>query len=170
MINTQVEKKNKSNLIINNISSLESSRQELCSIRHLIKRRSLMQYKIREIEERVVTARTSSTAFVKGGAGTSLEELINKLLDLKDLYNKEEIEINNKIMTVEKNINIVAANNPLLANILSMYFVDGKKLEQVSLDVGYCYSQTKMYLKRGILNYSTIKQHINKVQPQIANT
>lgn len=144
---------------MNNIThtNLTQARKELHDFRHLLKRQALAKEKIAEAEVKVLSARTVYYMASKAYSGrTQLSDWINELLDLKQVYEAEESRVHKLLLLIETKINEVAKLNPLLSNILTLYFIKGYKLEQVALDVGYCYSQTKMYLRRGIVSYSLI--------------
>lgn len=87
--------------------------------------------------ERVMHLSQNLTGLPKAKSNTNyeLEKIIDDFKDILEMVHEEQAKLNAVVVQLNK-------LKPLYKNILYKRYVEGKRLEQVSTEVGYSYNRT----------------------------
>lgn len=113
--------------------------KEYTSIKRELKQ---IQFKLKELEERKTSIKSMviSDMNVQTSHNNNLiEDLLIKIEECIEEYNKKEIELYNKQLEIEKCINSLEPTERIIAR---SRYIEGKTFEQISVDLNYSWRHT----------------------------
>lgn len=132
----------------------EEAKKLLKEYKQLIVRKKQLDKLISDLEKEVLSAKSPIVDPTLIGSNSSLASKISFLVDLKNEYENIVINLNNKILIIEKALMNVAKNSGVLyANILHYKFIEGNTLEAISVIIGYSYPQTIRIYNSALKNF-----------------
>ena len=113
--------------------------KEYTSIKRELKQ---IQFKLKELEERKTSIKSMVISDMNGQTShnnNSIEDLLIKIEECIEEYNKKEIELYNKQLEIEKCINSLEPTERIIAR---SRYIEGKTFEQISVDLNYSWRHT----------------------------
>lgn len=113
--------------------------KEYTSIKRELKQ---IQFKLKELEERKTSIKSmviSDMNVQTSHNNNSIEDLLIKIEECIEKYNKKEIELYNKQLEIEKCINSLEPTERIIAR---SRYIEGKTFEQISVDLNYSWRHT----------------------------
>nr|DAF13195.1 MAG TPA: Protein of unknown function (DUF722) [Caudoviricetes sp.] len=113
--------------------------KEYTSIKRELKQ---IQFKLKELEERKTSIKSmviSDMNVQTSHNNNSIEDLLIKIEECIEEYNKKEIELYNKQLEIEKCINSLEPTERIIAR---SRYIEGKTFEQISVDLNYSWRHT----------------------------
>ena len=113
--------------------------KEYTSIKRELKQ---IQFKLKELEERKTSIKSmviSDMTVQTSHNNNSIEDLLIKIEECIEEYNKKEIELYNKQLEIEKCINSLEPTERIIAR---SRYIEGKTFEQISVDLNYSWRHT----------------------------
>lgn len=113
--------------------------KEYTSIKRELKQ---IQFKLKELEERKTSIKSMVISDMNVQAShnnNSIEDLLIKIEECIEEYNKKEIELYNKQLEIEKCINSLEPTERIIAR---SRYIEGKTFEQISVDLNYSWRHT----------------------------
>ena len=113
--------------------------KEYTSIKRELKQ---IQFKLKELEERKSSIKSmviSDMNVQTSHNNNSIEDLLIKIEECIEEYNKKEIELYNKQLEIEKCINSLEPTERIIAR---SRYIEGKTFEQISVDLNYSWRHT----------------------------
>ena len=113
--------------------------KEYTSIKRELKQ---IQFKLKELEERKTSIKSmviSDMNIQTSHNNNSIEDLLIKIEECIEEYNKKEIELYNKQLEIEKCINSLEPTERIIAR---SRYIEGKTFEQISVDLNYSWRHT----------------------------
>lgn len=113
--------------------------KEYTSIKRELKQ---IQFKLKELEERKTSIKSmviSNMNVQTSHNNNSIEDLLIKIEECIEEYNKKEIELYNKQLEIEKCINSLEPTERIIAR---SRYIEGKTFEQISVDLNYSWRHT----------------------------
>ena len=113
--------------------------KEYTSIKRELKQ---IQFKLKELEERKTSIKSMVISDMKvqsSHINNSIEDLLIKIEECIEEYNKKEIELYNKQLEIEKCINSLEPTERIIAR---SRYIEGKTFEQISVDLNYSWRHT----------------------------
>lgn len=113
--------------------------KEYTSIKRELKQ---IQFKLKELEERKTSIKSmviSDMNVQTSHNNNSIEDLLIKIEECIEEYNKKEIELYNKQLEIEKCINSLEPTERIIAR---SRYIEGKTFEQISVDLNYSWRNT----------------------------
>lgn len=113
--------------------------KEYTSIKRELKQ---IQFKLKELEERKTYIKSmviSDMNVQTSHNNNSIEDLLIKIEECIEEYNKKEIELYNKQLEIEKCINSLEPTERIIAR---SRYIEGKTFEQISVDLNYSWRHT----------------------------
>ena len=113
--------------------------KEYTSIKRELKQ---IQFKLKELEERKTSIKSmviSDMNVQTTHNNNSIEDLLIKIEECIEEYNKKEIELYNKQLEIEKCINSLEPTERIIAR---SRYIEGKTFEQISVDLNYSWRHT----------------------------
>lgn len=113
--------------------------KEYTSIKRELKQ---IQFKLKELEERKTSIKSmviSDMNVQTSHNNNSIEDLLIKIEECIEEYNKKEIELYNKQLEIEKCINNLEPTERIIAR---SRYIEGKTFEQISVDLNYSWRHT----------------------------
>ena len=101
-----------------------------------------IQFKLKELEERKTSIKSmviSDMNVQTSHNNNSIEDLLIKIEECIEEYNKKEIELYNKQLEIEKCINSLEPTERIIAR---SRYIEGKTFEQISVDLNYSWRHT----------------------------
>ena len=113
--------------------------KEYTSIKRELKQ---IQFKLKELEERKTSIKSmviSDMNVQTSHNNNSIEDLLIKIEECIEEYNKKEIELYNKQLEIEKCINSLEPTERIIER---SRYIEGKTFEQISVDLNYSWRHT----------------------------
>ena len=101
-----------------------------------------IQFKLKELEERKTSIKSmiiSDMNVQTSHNNNSIEDLLIKIEECIEEYNKKEIELYNKQLEIENCINSLDATERIIAR---SRYIEGKTFEQIAVDLNYSWRHT----------------------------
>ena len=113
--------------------------KEYTSIKKELKQ---IQFKLKELEERKTSIKSmiiSDMNVQTSHNNNSIEDLLIKIEECIEEYNKKEIKLYNKQLEIENCINSLAPTERIIAR---SRYIEGKTFEQIAVDLNYSWRHT----------------------------
>ena len=113
--------------------------KEYTSIKKELKQ---IQFKLKELEERKTSIKSmiiSDMNVQTSHNNNSIEDLLIKIEECIEEYNKKEIKLYNKQLEIENCINNL---EPIERIIMRLRYIEGKTFEQIAVDLNYSWRHT----------------------------
>ena len=113
--------------------------KEYTSIKKELKQ---IQFKLKELEERKTSIKSmiiSDMNVQTSHNNNSIEDLLIKIEECIEEYNKKEIELYNKQLEIENCINSLEPTERIIAR---SRYIEGKTFEQIAVDLNYSWRHT----------------------------
>ena len=113
--------------------------KEYTSIKKELKQ---IQFKLKELEERKTSIKSmiiSDMNVQTSHNNNSIEDLLIKIEECIEEYNKKEIKLYNKQLEIENCINSL---EPTERIIMRLRYIEGKTFEQIAVDLNYSWRHT----------------------------
>lgn len=123
---------------------------QLYSYRKIKKERDDIQRRRENLEDAMYSPRSQRLdGMPRGGSGAGdiLEERMDRKDELLELYQAKEAELDAALLAIEQAIDKLEPTQRL---ILRLHYIDGLTWEQVTVAVGYSWSQTHRYHKAAL--------------------
>ena len=101
-----------------------------------------IQFKLKELGERKTSIKSmiiSDMNVQTSHNNNSIEDLLIKIEECIEEYNKKEIELYNKQLEIERCINSLDATERIIAR---SRYIEGKTFEQIAVDLNYSWRHT----------------------------
>ena len=113
--------------------------KEYASIKKELKQ---IQFKLKELEERKTSIKSmiiSDMNVQTSHNNNSIEDLLIKIEECIEEYNKKEIKLYNKQLEIENCINSLEPTERIIAR---SRYIEGKTFEQIAVDLNYSWRHT----------------------------
>ena len=125
------------------MNNIDEAKKMLKDYKQLLIRKKQLATVIEELDRIVTSAKSPNfEQNMSGGYDLSISEKIARLVDLEHEFERINIQLQEKILIIERILMKVAEEQTLGANILHYKFVDNLTLEAISVIINYSYRNT----------------------------
>ena len=118
------------------------TKEELKEYTSIKKELEQIQFKLKELEERKTSIKSmiiSDMNVQTSHNNNSIEDLLIKIEECIEEYNKKEIKLYNKQLEIENCINSLEPTERIIAR---SRYIEGKTFEQIAVDLNYSWRHT----------------------------
>lgn len=118
------------------------TKEDLKEYTNIKKELTQIQFKLKELEERKSSIKSMIISDINvqtSHNNNSIENLLIKIEECIEEYNKKEIELYNKQLEIENCINSLDATERIIAR---SRYIEGKTFEQIAVDLNYSWRHT----------------------------
>ena len=118
------------------------TKEDLKEYTSIKKELTQIQFKLKELEERKSSIKSMIISDINvqtSHNNNSIENLLIKIEECIEEYNKKEIELYNKQLEIENCINSLDATERIIAR---SRYIEGKTFEQIAVDLNYSWRHT----------------------------
>ena len=118
------------------------TKEELKEYTSIKKELEQIQFKLKELEERKTSIKSmiiSDMNVQTNHNNNSIEDLLIKIEECIEEYNKKEIKLYNKQLEIENCINSLEPTERIIAR---SRYIEGKTFEQIAVDLNYSWRHT----------------------------
>ena len=118
------------------------TKDDLKEYKRIKKELKQIQFKLKELEERKTSIKSmiiSDMNVQTSHNNNSIEDLLIKIEECIEEYNKKEIKLYNKQLEIENCINSLEPTERIIAR---SRYIEGKTFEQIAVDLNYSWRHT----------------------------